>query len=89
VVVPVEIGPGIPWGVTMTTAATMNRMKKPIENLTDTVLADDSSAEQVRDAFHSLGQAVQRSQKSLQEKREKIERDITRGARTGKHRFHL
>jgi hypothetical protein len=67
----------------------MNSMKKQSETFVEALLAGESSAERVRDAFRELGQSIVQSQKSLEEKRTKIEREMKDGARVTKHRFHL
>lgn len=64
-------------------------MEKQPETFVDALLADDSSAERVRQAFGRLGQSITQSRASHEEKRKKIEAEIENGSRVTKHRFHL
>ena len=64
-------------------------MKKNPESIVDTILSENSSVERVRAAFQNFGEAIIRSQQSLDKTREKIEKDMRDGARSTKHRFHI
>lgn len=69
--------------------ATMDSMKKRPDSFVDALLAEEASAERVRAAFRELGRSIERQQRSHEEKRENLNRDIRNGARVTKHRFHI
>ncbi|HDR9126244.1 hypothetical protein [Burkholderia vietnamiensis] len=64
-------------------------MSKRPDTFVDALLAEEASAERVRDAFRELGRTIERMHKSHEEKRQEIKRDIKDGARVTKHRFHI